>query len=98
MLRSLSIGTTLALTWAGVAMTGATACGDSVDGSTAATTGGTGGASTSTGSQGQGGQGLGPVPEFSLLDVNETSPTYDTRVSPRDYLARVSAWYFAEAS
>jgi len=101
MLRSLSIGTTVALAWAGAALTGAAACGDDVDGFASTSSGNQGGGSTGTngsGGLGQGGQGLGPVPDFSLLDVNETSPTYDTRVSPRDYLGRVSAWYFAEAS
>lgn len=100
MLRTLSIGTTLALAWVGAALTGAAACGDAVDGVASTTTGGQGGtgASSGQGGLGQGGQGLGPVPDFSLLDVNETSPTHDTRVSPRDYLDQVSAWYFAEAT
>jgi len=38
------------------------------------------------------------VPGFSLLDVNETSATADERVSPRDHLGRVSAWYFGHAT
>jgi hypothetical protein len=37
-------------------------------------------------------------PEFSLTDVNETSPTFGQNVSPSDYLGEVSAWYFGHAS
>ena len=36
-----------------------------------------------------------PRPDFSLLDVNSASPTYQQAVSPRDYLEQVSGWYFA---
>jgi len=39
-----------------------------------------------------------PVAEFSLVDVNATSPRFDDPVSPRDYLKRVSAWYFGHAT
>ncbi len=38
------------------------------------------------------------VPDFALVDVNPTSVTYDQAVSPRDYLQRVSAWYFGHAT
>ena len=38
------------------------------------------------------------VPDFSLIDVNETSSTYSQGVSPRDYLSQVSAWYFGHAT
>jgi hypothetical protein len=38
------------------------------------------------------------VPDFSLLDVNPASPTAGHPVSPRDYLKRVSAWYFGHAT
>lgn len=38
------------------------------------------------------------VPEFSLLDVNPNSATKDSRLSPRDYLQTVSAWYFGHAT
>jgi hypothetical protein len=38
------------------------------------------------------------VPDFSLADVNSTSPTFDTMVSPRDHLGAVSAWYFGHAT
>ena len=38
-----------------------------------------------------------PLPDFALVDVNPTSPTYNQDVSPRDYVQQVSAWYFAHA-
>jgi len=34
------------------------------------------------------------MPDFVLSDVNQTSPTYNNDVSPRDYLGQVSGWYF----
>jgi len=39
-----------------------------------------------------------PMPNFSLIDQNQTSPTWGQPVSPRDHLARVSAWYFGHAT
>jgi len=43
--------------------------------------------------------GLGSqVADFALLDVNPTSATYNTMVSPRDYQGQVSAWYFGYSS
>jgi hypothetical protein len=38
-----------------------------------------------------------PLPDFALVDVNPTSPTYNQDVSPRDYLQQVSGWYFGHA-
>jgi hypothetical protein len=38
------------------------------------------------------------APDFSLLDVNPASPTSGQPVSPRDYLQRVSGWYFGHAT
>lgn len=38
------------------------------------------------------------VAEFSLLDVNPTSQTYDQLVSPSDFRGQVSAWYFGFAT
>jgi hypothetical protein len=38
-----------------------------------------------------------PVADFHLEDVNSNSPRYGARVSPRDYLLRVSAFYFGTA-
>lgn len=37
------------------------------------------------------------MPDFSLVDVNPTSSTYNTSVSPRHYLQKVSAYYFGYA-
>ncbi len=38
------------------------------------------------------------MPDFGLTDVNASSSTYDQTVSPRDYLASISAWYFGHAT
>ena len=38
------------------------------------------------------------MPDFSLTDVNPNSATYNQKVSPRDYLTKVSAWYFGHAT
>ncbi len=40
----------------------------------------------------------GPVADFSLEDVNATSSTVGQAVSPRDYLQKVSGWYFGHAT
>ncbi|MFN3484466.1 MAG: hypothetical protein ACK44W_03160 [Planctomycetota bacterium] len=46
-----------------------------------------------------GSDGPPPVlPDFSLTDVNPNSATYNQKVSPRDYLGKVSAWYFGHAT
>jgi hypothetical protein len=37
-----------------------------------------------------------PRSDFSLQDVNATSPTYQQPVSPRDYFEQVSGWFFAD--
>lgn len=38
------------------------------------------------------------VPDFALPDLNPASSTAGRAVSPRDYLTRVSAWYFGHAT
>jgi hypothetical protein len=38
------------------------------------------------------------VPAFALMDLNPTSTTFEQPVSPRDYLEKVSGWYFTEAT
>lgn len=38
------------------------------------------------------------VPDFVLTDVNPNSATALQPVSPRDYLQKVSAWYFGHAT
>lgn len=39
-----------------------------------------------------------PVADFSVVDVNPSSASYDQPVSPRDYLQTVSGWYFGNAT
>jgi hypothetical protein len=39
-----------------------------------------------------------PVAEFSLRDVNPESPRVGQDVNPRDYVGRVSGWYFGHSS
>jgi len=36
--------------------------------------------------------------DFALLDVNPTSQTFNTDVSPRDQQGKISAWYFGAAT
>ena len=38
------------------------------------------------------------LPNFILNDVNPRSPTYTETLSPRDYLAQVSGWYFIQST
>jgi hypothetical protein len=38
------------------------------------------------------------APDFSLQDVNSTSASHAQQVSPRDYLEKISAWYFGSAT
>lgn len=38
------------------------------------------------------------VPDFSLVDENPASSLYQKKVSPRDYLGQISAWYFGHAT
>ena len=40
----------------------------------------------------------GQVADFSLIDVNPNSATYNQPISPRDYLGQISAWYFGHAT
>ena len=40
----------------------------------------------------------GVAPDFALPDVNPNSATYDSTISPRDYLSKVSAWYFGHST
>ena len=42
--------------------------------------------------------GPNALPDFSLPDVNHTSPTASEMVSPRDYLEKVSGWYFTHST
>jgi hypothetical protein len=38
------------------------------------------------------------VLDFALVDVNPNSATHLASVSPRDYVGRISAWYFGHAT
>ena len=40
----------------------------------------------------------GVAPDFALKDVNPNSATHDSTISPRDYLSKVSAWYFGHST
>lgn len=44
------------------------------------------------------GVGDQPLPDFSLVDTNPTSPYSGEAVSPRQFLQQVSGWYFTHAS
>ena len=39
-----------------------------------------------------------PVADFSLVDLNPNSATYNQSLSPRDFLGQTSAWYFGHAT
>jgi hypothetical protein len=85
----------------GAASEGVTAAGgQSAGGESVGTNASTGGTLAQGGEAGIGGgfDGTGQVPNFSLVDVNATSPTVGDPVSPRDFLMQVSAWYFAHAT
>lgn len=43
-------------------------------------------------------QSAEPVPELSLMDMNPTSDTHGQMVSPRDYVGKVSGWYFGHST
>jgi hypothetical protein len=58
---------------------------------------GAAGGTTTSGPGGGGAASWTLAPDFSLLDVNETSATYETEVSPRDTLGQLSAWFFGSA-
>lgn len=45
-----------------------------------------------------GGASVAPMPDFSLVDQNPNSATYQQAVSPHDYHGKVSAWYFGHAT
>ncbi|MFN0151687.1 MAG: hypothetical protein ACKVU1_13365 [bacterium] len=40
----------------------------------------------------------GQVPDFAIVDVNPNSSTANQSVSPRNYVDKVSAWYFGHAT
>jgi|GEM_PF-4757720 len=38
------------------------------------------------------------APDFSLEDLNDTSPTFGQTISPADLIAQTSGWYFTHAT
>lgn len=45
------------------------------------------------------GEGIGQVvPDFSLVDLNPTSATFNQQVSPRDFMNQTTLWYFGHAT
>lgn len=38
------------------------------------------------------------MPDFELTDLNPNSATAGLQVSPRDYLQKVSVWYFGHST
>jgi hypothetical protein len=44
------------------------------------------------------GQGVDAVTDFSLIDVNASSASQGSFISPRDYLEQVSGWYFSHTT
>ena len=38
------------------------------------------------------------VPDFALVDLNTSSPTYGHTISPREHKGHVSGWYFIHAT
>jgi hypothetical protein len=42
-------------------------------------------------------QAFPPQPDFSLVDLNDKTPTSGTEISPRDQYGVISAWYFGKA-
>jgi hypothetical protein len=38
------------------------------------------------------------VPDFTLADRNPNSPTFEADISPRNYLGKVSCYYFTAAT
>ena len=42
--------------------------------------------------------GFGPKPDFELADVNPSSSSFGRTVTPRDFLGKVSAYYFGHST
>lgn len=37
-----------------------------------------------------------PQPDFSIVDTNAASTTFNQNVSPRQFMGKISAYYFAQ--
>jgi hypothetical protein len=59
---------------------------------------GAGGMMMAASSSGMGGSTPMIAPDFGLQDTNTASPRFGQTVSPRDYLKKVSGWYFGHAT
>lgn len=44
------------------------------------------------------GRGDAVMPDFALVDTNPASASAGADVSPRDFLGKVSAWYFGHST
>lgn len=73
---------------------GAAACGDDNE-SVLPNSNNTNSSNTNNNNQGQVSQ---PLPAFALVDTNPTSARAGQMVSPRDYLQKVTGWYFTHSS
>lgn len=86
-------------TGASEGMTEGTGSTGATDGSGSTSTGSTSDeASTTAGTDATTTGDGGIAPDFGLLDVNEGSASFDEVVSPRDYLEKVSGWYYTHAT
>jgi hypothetical protein len=41
---------------------------------------------------------VNPMPDFLLEDCNPGSPSVGQKISPRQYLGKISAWYFGAST
>jgi hypothetical protein len=67
-------------------------------GSSGAADAASGGAAGAAGQLADAGDAASIAPDFALEDVNPASSLYQTTVSPRDFLGKVSAWYFGHST
>ena len=37
------------------------------------------------------------VPDFSLIDLNESSPSFETQISALTFSGKITGWYFGSA-
>ena len=88
---------------------GGSSSGESSGGSSSGESSGESSGGTSTGETSTGGESstgdatstgelTDQAPDFMLIDVNPNSASFEQAVSPRDYLEKVSGWYFAHAT
>ena len=78
--------------------TGDTDTGDTQDTTDTQDTGSVDTADTGDTDTGDTGPGVNAVADFSLPDINPSSPTVGQNISPRDYLQQISGWYFIKST